>query len=346
MVDGKMIKLLTGRGGAYCVLCPASRDESHNLQRIEEGFQIGEVSNEVLRNLFQDIQEEGRVKTKPGDYDTRLGLTQKPITSFDINVFPILHATLRTMDWVLKMVYHLAAGMRTWKESFTSEAKIKKAKEKVRSYIFDKTGIRVDEPDPVGKGGTSTTGPIAKRLLHENATRQVLLECVPERGEDRVQLSNIVSNVSIILRLVSSSELINADKLDTLCKDTSRMVLDHFPSFRFTCSVHQLLAHSAELVAANKSHGLGTLSEEALEHNNKNIRKYREQLSRKTTQEDNLTDVFHRLWLKSDPVIRKFRHVDKCSYCDGDHHTRSCPKKKVDFGGFNTEDELFNFFLR
>ena len=97
MIDGKIIKLLTGRGGAYCVLCPASREESHNLERIDKGFQIGEVSNEDMRNLFQDLQDEGRIKTKPGDYNQRLGLTQKPITTCEINVFPILHATLCTI---------------------------------------------------------------------------------------------------------------------------------------------------------------------------------------------------------------------------------------------------------
>ena len=61
---------------------------------------------------------------------------------------------------------------------------------------------------------------------------------------------------------------------------------------------------------------------------------------RKTTQEDNLVEVFHHLWLKSDSVVCAFRHVDKCSYCDNDHHVRSCPKKKADFGKLHTEDKL------
>ena len=344
MVDGKMIKLLTGRGGAYCILCPASREESHNIEHIEEGFQVGEVNNEALRNLFQDLQGEGQVKSKPGDYKKRLGLTQEPITTCDIKVFPILHATLRAMDWVLKIVYHLVAGIRSWKENFINEKKIKKAKEKVQSQIYENTGIRVDEPDPVGKGGTSTTGPISKRLLHDTKTRQVLIDCIPERGADKATLAQIVSNLSIILRLVSSSDFVNCEKLEALCKDTCIKFVEQFPNFRFTCSVHQLLAHSAELIAANKSNGLGTLSEEALENNNKNIRKYREQLSRKTTQEDNLSDVFNRLWLKSDPILRNFRHQDNCSYCHGDHNVRSCPKKRADFGRMNNEDELLNYF--
>ena len=345
MVDGKMIKLLTGRGGAFCVLCPASREECHNLQKIHEGFPIGEVTNENLRNLFQDLQQEGQIKTKPGDYSKRLGLTQKPITTSDIKVFPVLHATLRTMDWILKTIYHLAAGVRTWRENFLNEEKIKKAKDKVKSHIYGKTGIRVDEPDPVGKGGTSTTGPISRRLIHERTNRQALIDCIPEKGDDRKQLAQVIQNMSVILRLVSCTEQINPTKLDVLCKDTSRVFLDQFPNFRFSCSVHQVLAHSAELIDANKGHGLGTLSEEALENNNKNIRRYREQLSRKTSQEDNLVDVFHRLWVKSDPVVRSFRHTAKCTYCDGDHNVRSCPKRKTDFT-MTTEDELYNSFLQ
>ena len=344
MVDGKMMKLLTGRGGAFCILCPASREECHDLSRIEEGFSIGEVSNVDLRKLFQDMQHEGEIKSKPGDYAERRGLTQNPITTCDIKVFPILHATLRTMDWILKIIYHLAAGVRTWKENMQNEAKIRRAKENVRATIYEQTGIRVDEPDPVGKGGTSTTGPVSKRLLHDIPIRQALIECVPEKGDSRANIEIIVKNISVILRLVSSSELVNSDKLDVLCKDTSRLFLQQFPSFKFTPSVHQVLAHSAELIAANKNRGLGTLSEEPLEHNNKNIRRYREQLSRKTTQEDNLTDVFHRLWLKSDPVVRAFRYTDNCTYCDEDHHVRSCPKKMTDFG-VHIEDELFNSFL-
>ena len=57
--------------------------------------------------------------------------------------------------------------------------------------------------------------------------------------------------------------------------------------------MHQVLVHSAALVAANESTGLGSLSDEPLEHNNKNIRNYRE---RKMTQHANLSDVLTQLW--------------------------------------------------
>ena len=41
-----------------------------------------------------------------------------------------------------------------------------------------------------------------------------------------------------------------------------------------------------------------------------NIRKYWKHLIRKTTQEDNLVDAFHRLCMKADAVVRSFRHVN------------------------------------
>ena len=71
--------------------------------------------------------------------------------------------------------------------------------------------------------------------------------------------------------------------------------------------MHQILAHSAALFEANESTGLGEYSKEPLEHYNKNIRKYRDSLARKTTQSANLSDVLTRLWIKSDPIIRCHR---------------------------------------
>ena len=80
-------------------------------------------------------------------------------------------------------------------------------------------------------------------------------------------------------------------QLDQLCKETAIKFVHHWPTFRFTPTMHEILVHSAALIHANESKGLGTLSEEPLEHNNKNLRAYRERLARKTTQLANLTDV-------------------------------------------------------
>ena len=130
-----------------------------------------------------------------------------------------------------------------------------------------------------------------------------------------------------ILKAVSSKKNVNVEELDKLCRETS-LIVTHWPAFKYIPSMHKILAHSAALIDANESTGLGEYSEEPLEHNNKNIQKYRESLARKTTQTANLSDVFTRLWIKSDPIIRCHRRVVKCSFC-GEHNVRSCPKEQV-----------------
>ena len=53
------------------------------------------------------------------------------------------------------------------------------------------------------------------------------------------------------------------------------------------------------------------------------LRQFRLNLSRKTSQYDNLYDVFKRLWKKSDPLINKAeKHCSSCGL--EDHSVRSC----------------------
>ena len=103
--------------------------------------------------------------------------------------------------------------------------------------------------------------------------------------------------------------------------------------------MHQVLAYSAALINANGFTGLGSLSEELLEHNNKNLRRYRECLARKTTQYANLSDILSRLWIKSDPIVWSHRNAIKCSACNEDHSIRSCPRKHVSGIGCQTIEE-------
>ena len=147
----------------------------------------------------------------------------------------------------------------------------------------------------------------------------------------------------MIFKAVSSRRNVNIEELDHLCKETSLLIVTHWPTFRFTPSMRQILAHSAALIDANDSTGLGVFSEEPLEHNNKNLRKYRESLARKTTQSANLSDVLTRLWIKSDPIIRCHCQVVHCSFCGKEHNVRSCPRKQVmHISCLSSEDHLLS----
>ena len=81
----------------------------------------------------------------------------------------------------------------------------------------------------------------------------------------------------------------------------------------------------------NGSRGLGELSEEALEANNKDMRVFLESYSRKTSLYQQLEDTLGRCLESSDPQIHKkiqrLRPESECSSCGKISHTkRSCKK--------------------
>ena len=87
-----------------------------------------------------------------------------------------------------------------------------------------------------------------------------------------------------------------------------------------------MLHHSYELIIQNKGYSLGSLSEEALEGNNKYIRRYAELFSRKTSPLDQLSDVMSRLLEKSDPYILERRmnfrpRKSGCNLCGSLKHS-------------------------
>lgn len=89
------------------------------------------------------------------------------------------------------------------------------------------------------------------------------------------------------------------------------VILTNYPEAALSPTVHKVLAHSPELIINNGNYGLLRLSEEGLEAVNKLLRRIRECLSRKTSQEANVTDCLHRLWSQSDPVVNLIKAQTK-----------------------------------
>ena len=94
-----------------------------------------------------------------------------------------------------------------------------------------------------------------------------------------------------------------------------------------------MLAHSEELIRdINSGYGLKSLSEEGSEACNKLIRKYRENLARKTCFEDNIVDIFVRLASESDTILIEYRSKLVCEICGEYGHTRRkcCKNVNID----------------
>ena len=95
--------------------------------------------------------------------------------------------------------------------------------------------------------------------------------------------------------MYSRSSQVNLEKYHELITETSLMIADNFSWADINYTLHGVLHHSEELIILNNGWSIGELSEEGLEANNKFIRKYLEERSRKTSPVDQLTDVMSRL---------------------------------------------------
>lgn len=347
MMDMKAAHLFLGLGGAYCDLCSYSRDACHSLDIIQNGFQI-DRDVKTLHSIFQDlVQDDGSILKATGDYTTRAGLTTKPIPTDDCMSVQVLHALLRGFDHFMKLNVHLLACVDDWSETPTSLNKpfLHQAKNQIQTKLFEKCGERWDLPDQTGKGGTTTTGNTARKILHDSNNREVIIEMLPEKHREDIRRYG--QQLSVIIRLISSSELVNVERYKHFCTGINMSLLRSFPWIRITPSLHKILAHSWELMDMNDAHGLKSLDESGLEGNNKILRKIRTKLARKTSQQDNLTDCLRRLWVSSDPVVNDIRENTKpfCKTCAVRGHSIRYCKKNTYIQPFGSDDALFESLL-
>ena len=117
--------------------------------------------------------------------------------------------------------------------------------------------------------------------------------------------------LSVILRVFISSEMLNVQEYKELCTNLYLLLLRSFPLVQnepgtwisITPSVHKLLGHSWELIEMNRDRGLKNFDESGLEGSNKILRTIRLKLARKTSQSANLEDTIRRMCLGSDPKV-------------------------------------------
>ena len=358
MMDMKAAHAYLGLGGAYCDLCSFSRKQCHDINQVELGFEITRTVDS-LQNIFNDlVQEDGSILKRNSDYDVRGGLTTKPVPTNEVLSLQILHALLRVFDQWMKTNVHLCAEVFDWSESPKSVNReaLDIAKKDIQKKILEETGVRWDFPDQAGKGGTTTTGNTARRILHNESIRNLIIEMIPEEYRDTMRQYG--QQLSVIIRIVCSNEIINIQELKNLCTELYAFLIRSFPRvtkqhlpgpwISITPSLHKLLAHSWELIELNGERGLRNLDESGLEGNNKILREIRTKLGRKTSQIANLIDSLRRMWLGSDPQVNDIRLKTKpfCKHCkELGHSSRYCKIKNPLFGPSSSDDALFESLI-
>ena len=327
-IDRKAADQLQGTNGSFCDLCVLSDKQCQDTGNIDRMFVTRNI--DTAKAIFEMLADDnGNVNKQKGDYQQRQGVTHKPLMEKNIVSAQPLHGRLRGLDFHVKLITHLKAGLNPQDPNFWSESKrhndivkIKQAKKDIQDSLRAKPGgIKLDIPDGAGCGGTTTTG--ARRLMGNDShgSRDHLVEEVPL--EYRTKVKSILSRHSIALNVLNSKEkVINLEEFKTFCHTLYCDILTWFPGAHITPTVHKVLAHSWELISMNDDHGLGNYSEEGLEACNKLLRRIRSCLARKMGKEENQIDCIKRLWARSDPVSNSHRHLllPYCSTCAAHGH--------------------------
>ena len=324
MKDLKLKKIWSGLGGADCIICEARKPDLMDPEKICHGFPITRNANSSLELYERLIFEgDGEIIRKPNDYNSRKGLTNIPLTSSDQHSITILHSFINVLGWFLKLLYRCHASYETWLERKTVIGEpIRRAKERVLTIIKNATGMTLDQVSGANdKSGTSNDGNQARRFFSQESSL-VILSCVDDKYKETIK--ELHRNLTVILRVVSSSNEIDCEKLHQLTLQTSLLLAEKLPWVSINYTLHGLLHHSVEQIQLNSSYSLGSLSEEALESNNNFVRRYLEQFSRKICPTEQLKDAFSRLLERSDPVIifhqRRFKNLQFCTVCNCSHH--------------------------
>ena len=148
--DGKIEKMTQGRMSAFCLLCNATRDDAHDVDKIKAGFPMDISTREINErfNLIKEMQNKARMDllTLQGyddaeaiDFDEysldykkipieeRLSLTEKPMVQElrVANFLAALHCRLRSFGWVTDVMMRQCAGKTTYHKAVKKEVKDK-----------------------------------------------------------------------------------------------------------------------------------------------------------------------------------------------------------------------------
>ena len=162
--------------------------------------------------------------------------------------------------------------------------------------------------------------------MFDEKHRQIFLDAI-KNTEDRANAKKFGELLAVIIRLMSQGDKVDVEIYEAMCKELYLHLVINLPWVSITKTLHKLLFHSPEMIRNNESRGLKEFNEEGLESKNKDLRFSRCRLSRKTSQQDNLTDHLHRLWIGSDPVVTKERYKGqpRCKKCfEVGHSVRGC----------------------
>lgn len=323
MIDGKMVSILQGDSGAHCHYCGSTKADSNDIINILRGFKITKTY-ESCKKKWEEMLS-GDVKH---DDKKREGQCHEPLTG--VMFFSVLHWKLRAFDSCLNILYRLVAGTYVWGESDHKAMKfVKQAKSEVIAHVREKTGMLLDTP--TSGGGNTNSGNLAEKFFSP-VYRGVIIELI-RNTSDKNNFELVLSYFNKILTITQSvceTKKVNSSKVRDLGINLMNLLRTGFCDTAgkswiiISPSVHQLCAHSWELLEILDGGSLGKYSEQPQEAWNKYVRTFKSGPSARSRQcsvKLNIYDVLKRMLIMSHPLVASKKKTPTCSICHMDGHT-------------------------
>lgn len=161
----------------------------------------------------------------------------------------------------------------------------------MKKTIWDKLHVRVDQVKP--GFGTSNTGNVARKCFDQ-----------PELFAEALGLDpQFVKNISIILKLFRSEQLLDLDKVEEFCRDVYWQHYDLYDWTKMSPKVHKFLRHSCEILREFPEIPPAYLAEDAGEFMHGFYKNTLVNKSRQMSREARMVDTARRACYFTDPTI-------------------------------------------
>lgn len=209
-----------------------------------------------------------------------------------------LHLHIRLFEALLHLSYKLPIKVRQCRGEVNKNI-VQQRKTLIQQKFKKEMNLIVDFPKSGGSGNTNS-GNTSRRAFQNIEKLSEILEIDLE----------LIYKFKLILIAVAINVPIDPEKFGKLCEEAAQIWVKKYGWYYMPTSVHKVLIHGKEIMLRSVL-PIGMMSEESAESCNKLYRKDREDHCRKTSQEDNLMDLFDRRFCQSDPVLSSVNLLER-----------------------------------
>lgn len=205
----------------------------------------------------------------------------------------ILHCCIRWMELVLHVSYRIS--FKKWMVKTDSQKSLmENTSKRIQDDIREELGLLVD---CVKQGNGFTNDENTARKFFKN---YVKIAEITHFNED------LLKKFYVILQTLSSGREVNVDRFRQYSLEKARRYVREYEWYYMPSFLHKVLLHDAEIMESLVI-PIGQTSEDVIESRHKEMKRARENSTRKKSRQDTNEDLIHFLLVTSDPYISSLR---------------------------------------